>query len=69
MQTTFSFIHSVSDHILSAVLSSATKYGRTLMMTSEGAVFQMGCVQTVVAKHRGLMGLCFKNIRNLLLLN
>ncbi|CAG2234887.1 LRRK2 [Mytilus edulis] len=55
MQKTFSFIHSISDHTLAAVLSSATKYGRTLLITPEGAVFQIGCVQTVIASHKGLL--------------
>ncbi|CAC5381877.1 LRRK2 [Mytilus coruscus] len=64
MQKTFSFIHSISDHTLAAVLSSATKYGRTLLITPEGAVFQIGCVQTVITSHKGLMENCVITIES-----
>ncbi|XP_060065175.1 uncharacterized protein LOC132545509 [Ylistrum balloti] len=57
VQCTYSFLHRIPDHILALVLSHMTKYGRTVLLTSEGGVFQLGAVQTVIIRHEGLMDL------------
>jgi len=56
VQCTYSFPHILPDNILALMLSHMTKYGRILLLTSEGAAFQMGAVQTVILKHEGHMG-------------
>ncbi|CAC5389319.1 LRRK2 [Mytilus coruscus] len=48
MEKSYKFIYPVAKEVLSGVVSSAAKYGRTIFVTAEGAVFQIGCVQTVV---------------------
>ncbi|XP_033743245.1 uncharacterized protein LOC117329409 isoform X2 [Pecten maximus] len=55
IQCTYSFVHRIPDHILALVLSHMTKYGRTVLLTSEGGVFQLGAVETVIVRHEGLM--------------
>ncbi|XP_021366171.1 uncharacterized protein LOC110458668 [Mizuhopecten yessoensis] len=55
IQNTYSFLHRMPDHILALILSHMTRYGRTVLLTSEGGVFQLGAVQTVIVRHEGLM--------------
>ncbi|VDI29782.1 Hypothetical predicted protein, partial [Mytilus galloprovincialis] len=48
MEKSYKFIYPVAKEVLPGVVSSAAKYGRPLLVTADGAVFQIGCVQTVV---------------------
>ncbi|XP_071152762.1 uncharacterized protein [Mytilus edulis] len=50
MKKVYSVLHSASHTLLAGILSSCTEYGRTILLSADGAVFQIGCVQTAVLK-------------------
>ncbi|XP_052093537.1 uncharacterized protein LOC127729717 [Mytilus californianus] len=50
MKKVYRVLHSASDTLLAGILSSGTEYGRTILLSADGAVFQIGCVQTAVIK-------------------
>ena len=56
MEKTYKFIYPITNEILPGLISSAAKYGRTLLVTPKGAAFQIGCVQTAVKTCQGISG-------------
>lgn len=57
LQKTYSFVHDLPEHLISLVLAATSRYGRLIAMTSDGAVLQMGAVQTAIIQHTGIMGM------------
>lgn len=57
LQKTYSFVHDLPEHLISLVLAATSRYGRLIAMTSDGAVLQMGAVQTTIIQHTGIVGM------------
>lgn len=66
LQKTYSFVHDLPEHLISLVLAATSRYGRLIAMTSDGAVLQMGAVQTAIIQHTGIMDLIMTDVQPLL---
>ncbi|XP_062577173.1 uncharacterized protein LOC134239045 [Saccostrea cucullata] len=55
IQKTYSFVHDLPEYLMSLVLAAVSHYGRLIAMTSDGAVLQMGAVQTTIIQHTGIV--------------
>nr|XP_022323918.1 uncharacterized protein LOC111124909 isoform X4 [Crassostrea virginica] len=55
IQKTYSFLHELPEYLISLVLAATSRYGRLIAMTSDGAVFQVGAVQTTIIQHTGIL--------------
>ena len=56
MSQRYWFPTSFPAHILSLMISNTVRYGRVIILTGEGVVYQNGAVQTVIVRNYSTEG-------------
>ena len=62
MSQKYHFPTSFPDQCLSLIISNTVRYGRVVILTGDGVVYQNGAVQTVIVRHHSVDGKVFYSL-------